>query len=255
LFRKWWFKKHRPFQPLFVIATCRSGSNLLLSHLGQQPGVHMLGEVLCHVVPSGPRRRCLPPERAVSHIRRCLQAEKTQVRGCKLMLYQLADCGLTLDDLHSAFPEAKYVILYRQSMAEQFVSERLAWATRQYVLRPGDEPRRVELTINPDELRRYCNEMRSDYRHVLSHSWLAGRAVLLSYEELVADARTWLKDHICPLLNVPPVMARTHLLKQNTLPLAQQVTNYRETAALLHSPLCKQYHVWPWQRHDLHRAA
>lgn len=255
LLRKWWLRPHTPYQPLFVIATCRSGSNLLLSHLAQQPGVAMLSEVLSSVLPIGPRRDCLPPAKALSHIRYCLQGEKTPVRGCKLMLYQLANCELSLDDLHHAFPEAKYVILYRQSLAEQFVSQQLALTTKQYLLRPGEEVKRAEFAIVPSELRAYCDITRRGYCEVLKHSWLANRAVLLSYEEFTADAEYWLERHICPLLNVPFVPPQTRLCKQNTRPLAQQVANYKEVATLLHSPLCRQFHHWPWQRSAQQRAA
>jgi hypothetical protein len=247
LFKKWWFRPHEPYQPVFVIASFRSGSNLLLSYLEQQPGVAMLGEVLCHRLPIGPRRPCLPPANAVRHIRRSLQGERKPIRGCKLMLDQLKNCQLTLDQLNAAFPLAKYIILYRQSLAEQFVSHRMAWLTRQFVLRPGEKPRRAELTVDPDDLRQYCEETKSGYREVLNHAWLSGRAVLLSYEELTADADHWLRDYICPLLGVPPITPATRLLKQNTLPLAEQITNYREVAGLLESPLCRQHHTAAWQ--------
>jgi hypothetical protein len=48
---------------------------------------------------------------------------------------------------------------------------------------------------------------------------------------------------------------QTQLCKQNTRPLAQQVTNYRDVAALLQSPLCRQHHSWPWQRSNGKHAA
>jgi LPS sulfotransferase NodH len=255
LLKKWWFRRHKPYQPLFVIATCRSGSNLLLSYLGQQPGVAMLGEVLCALVPIGPRRPCIPPAGAVRHIRHCLQAERSPIRGCKLMLYQLANCQLTLNDINSAFPNAKYIIIYRQSLAEQFLSQKAAETTEQFVLRPGEKPRKAKLTINPDELRGYCDHTRNAYRDVLDHDWLRERSVLLSYEELTADSAYWLNQQICPLLNVPPVMPKERFVKQNTLPLAERVTNYREVASLLHSPLCRQYHTWPGEQQYQKRAA
>jgi len=255
LFKKWWFRRHKPYQPLFVIATCRSGSNLLLSYLGQQPGVAMLGEVLCDLMPIGPRRPCMPPASAVHHIRRCFQAERSPIRGCKLMLYQLANCQLTLDDVHAAFPDAKYIVIYRQSLAEQYASQKAADLTQQFVLLPGEKPRRAKLMLDPDELRWYCDDTRNSYRRALSHSWLRERSVLVSYEELTADGSYWLKQHICPLLNVPAVMPKERFVKQNSAPLAERITNYRELASLLHSPTCRQYHTWPDQQQGLRRAA
>jgi len=255
LLKKWWLRRHTPYQPLFLIATCRSGSNLLMSYLGQQPGMAMLSEVLSSQLPIGPRRDCIPPAQALSHIRLCLQGERTPVRGCKLMLYQLANCGLTLDDIHAAFPTAKYIILYRQSLAEQFVSHQMALATRQYQLPVGEEAKHSEIVIEADELRRYCDDIRRGYCEVLKHSWLADRAVLLSYEELTADAARWLEKCICPLLGLEYRPPHTRLRKQSTQPLADRVANYREVSALLNSPLCRQYHHWPFSAPACARAA
>ena len=253
--RKWWLRRHRPYQPLLIIATCRSGSNLLLSYLNQQPGVCTLSEVLSSQLPIGPRQDCLPPDKAIKHVRLCLQGEKTPVRGCKLMLYQLANCRLGMNHLHAAFPEAKYIVLYRESLAEQYVSHQLALSTRQYLLRPGEQRKQAELTIKPTELRAYCDDIRRGYCEVLHHRWLEGRSVLLSYEELIDDPEHWLRDQICTLLGVQYAPLQTQLCKQNTRPLAQQVTNYRDVAALLQSPLCRQHHSWPWQRAGRKQAA
>jgi len=79
--------------------------------------------------------------------------------------------------------------------------------------------------------------------------------LLLSYEELIADPARRLADDICPLLGVPPTEPQSFLIKQNKLPLAERVENYREVAALLSSPLCQQYYVWPGQQQARRRAA
>jgi hypothetical protein len=45
------------------------------------------------------------------------------------------------------------------------------------------------------------------------------------------------------------------LEKQATEPLAQRVKNYLQVSTLLHSPLCRQQHAWPWERQMKRRAA
>lgn len=242
LWQKWWLRPHKPYQPLFVIATWRSGSNLLLSYLNQQPGVSALSEVLLSTIPMGPSRDCLPPEKAIGHIRLCLQGEKTPIRGCKIMLHQLANCGLVMDDLNAGFPNAKYVILYRQSLAEQFLSHKIAEATSQYVLARGQTRRDAKVVVNSHELRTYCDDVKQRYHEALECRWLAGKSVLLSYEELVDEPQYWLQEQICPLLDVPFATLEMRLQKQNTRPLAEQIVNYREVAALIHSPVCTQRH-------------
>src|SRR5262245_63243085 len=89
LLKKWWLRRHKPYQPLFLVATCRSGSNLLMSYLAQQPGVAMLSEVLSSQLPIGPSRDCIPPASAISHISYSLQGAKTADHSCKLILYHL----------------------------------------------------------------------------------------------------------------------------------------------------------------------
>ena len=255
LTRRWWFKAHTAYQPFFVIATCRSGSNLLLSYLCQDPNISALSEVLCPQLAIGPSRYMVSSQRAIRHIRHSFQAEKAPIRGAKLMLHQLANCRLTMSKLDAAFPEAKYIVLYRQSLAEQFVSQNAARTTKQFLILPGQERKETQVTIDPGELRSYCDHMRASYREAINHPWLAGRAVLLSYEELTADPEYWLSEQICPLLGTQPLPPKTYLQKQSTKPLAQQITNYQQVAALLHSPLCRQHHAWPWERQAKRRAA
>jgi LPS sulfotransferase NodH len=158
------------------------------------------------------------------------------------MLQQLVNCNLTLDDLNREFPSAKYIVLYRQSLAEQFISRTVAAATGEYLVRRGQKPRQAQVIVDPHDLRAYCDHTRSRYCDVVERPWLADKAVLLSYEELVADPTRWLRDHICPLLGASFVALETRLVKQSTQPLREQIVNYHEVAALLHSPLCRQQH-------------
>jgi LPS sulfotransferase NodH len=180
---------------------------------------------------------------------------QSPIRGCKLMLFQLSNCSLTLDDLDAAFPTAKYVVLYRRSLIEQLVSKKLAWTTKQFMLLPGHQQQQAQVSIDPMELRQYCENTKRAYREVLKHSWLAERSVLLSYEELTADAEGCLSREICPLLGVSPIQPQTYMRKQNMLPLAERIANYRQVAALANSPLCQQNYAWPWHRETTRRAA
>jgi LPS sulfotransferase NodH len=240
--RRWWFKPHQPYQPLFVVATCRSGSNLLRSYLNNQPGICLRGELLYPGSPFGVRRYQTPPHSAIRHIRLSLQAGKSPIRGCKLMLYQLANCQLTIENVHAAFPSAKYVILYRENLARQFVSQKLADMTRQFALRAGEEKKQARIVVNRDELRAYCNTLRYRYRELLSHAWLQSCSVLVSYEQLVQTPDDWLRQEICPLVGIEAVAASTNLCQQNSQPLSATIENYAEVEQLL--PACRQRLEW-----------
>jgi LPS sulfotransferase NodH len=244
LFRRWWLEPHRPYTPLFVLASFRCGSNLLVDYLNQLPGVACRGEVLCPSLPIGPRQSGLHPLAASRHIKFSLQGLKTPVRGCKLMLDQLDACRLTIHAIDAAFPGAKYVVLYRQSLADQFVSFKTALTTRQWVRRAGQPPKHTAVTVDQAELRAYCDRMQGAYRELLGQAWLEPRTVLLSYEELIAQPSYWLGQQIGPLLGVSGVQPVTRLWKQGIQPLQQRIENYRDVAALLESRLCRQHYTF-----------
>lgn len=242
--RRWWLSRHEPFTPLFVLATYRSGSNLLVDYLNSLPSVRCYAEVLSPKLAIGPPRGDLTPKQALQHLRYSLQSLKTPVRGSKLMLDQLAGCRLTAAELQDAFPAAKYIVLYRQSLAEQLLSIRSAQATKQWILHQGQAARPARVRIEPLELRWYCDEVRRLYAPIVGCPQVAERGVLLSYEELVADPQSIFAERICPLLNVPYCEPRTSLMRQNPQPIAERVENYAEIAALLHSPQCRQSYSW-----------
>src|SRR4029453_12887049 len=152
LLSHWHLRQHTPFQAVFVLATHRSGSNLLVDYINGLPGVSSNSEVLCATLPFGVWRQHERPERALNHIAQSFQTLNTPLRGCKLMLDQLASCKLTVESLEAAFPGSKYVILYRQSLAEQFLSMQSAKATNQWVLFDGQERKKPKLHINSKKL-------------------------------------------------------------------------------------------------------
>src|SRR5262245_12923593 len=255
LLRHWWLRSHTAYRPLFVIATHRSGSNLLVDYLNRQPGIGCHSEVLCATLPFAPLGRRYSPRRAIRHIRLSLQTWPQPVRGCKLMLDQLTSSRLTTSDLSAAFPEARFLILYRQSLAEQYLSLKTASATNQWVLLPGQEARSARVHVDRIELRGYCDRTRDAYRKLLETPGLAERSVLMSYEELVADPQFWLAEQICPLIGIAAGEAQTYLRKQNTQSMADRIENYREVEALLLSPHCRQSYFWPGRRKLQNRAA
>ena len=244
LLRRYWFSRHRPHLPFFVLATYRSGSNLLLDYLRSLPGVQCYSEVLSPRLPIGLRRIDLSPKLALKHLRYSLQSLKAPVRGCKLMLDQLAACRLGSSDLTAAFPAARFIILYRESLAEQLLSARSARETGQWLIRSGQSAQQVQIEIAPLELQWFCDETRVLYDGLLADDRLRRASLVLSYEELVADPAGIFAKRVCPLLGLPPREPRTSMLKQNPRPLAERIINYAEIAPLLESPRCRQsYHV------------
>jgi LPS sulfotransferase NodH len=254
LLNHWWLHAHTPYQPVFVIATPRSGSNLLVDYLKCLPGVDSYWEILLRQMYYGPKPGS-GPAKALKHIRYSFQALQSPVRCCKIFFEHFESYHLTLRALDEAFPGAKYIVLYRQSLAEQFASHELARLTNQWAIVQGQVAKQKAIAVDRQKLLEYCDKMRSNYQNVISTPWLIERAVLLSYEELTADPAYWIHYHIGPLLGVSTTTLRTRFAKQNPQPLSERITNYSEVAALLKSPRCQQRYAWPARNVSLRRAA
>jgi LPS sulfotransferase NodH len=240
-----WRTPNFAYRPLFIIATARSGSNLLRDYVSQLPGVACRSEVLCTHRPFGISPRQYNPSAALKHIQRSLLSLQAPICGCKLMLTQIAACRLTIDTIDAAFPEARYLILYRRSLGEQFLSRESALVTGQWLLRDGEARKQAGVRLDPAKLRSFADQTRQAYEKIVSYVPLQERGVLLSYEELTGDPAACFHASICPLLGVPPMTPKSVLRKQNVLPLAERIVNYHEVAGLLNSPLLQQHYAWP----------
>lgn len=254
LLRHWWLAPHRSYRPFFVIASARTGSNLLMDYLNQIPGVHCLSEILNWRSPIAPSPRTSSAG-AIRHIRRSLQSVRTEHRGCKLFFSHLNDFGLGMRDLEVAFPGAKYIVLYREALAEQFVSLEIAQLTDQWLLLPGEKRKQLSITVDPNALRDFCHATRRDYQQLLSHTAIHHRGSIFSYEQLIENPVQSMQEHVCSLLGVRSIEPKAALRKQNPEPLAARVTNYASVGALMASTLCQQHHSLLPQRATRRRAA
>lgn len=252
---RWWLWPHAEFRPFFILATYRSGSNLLIDYLRKFPGVDCYGEIWLTTDTIGLYPQECMPAVARRHLRQSLQSLPQPVRGVKLMLDQLEQCGLSVEDLRTMYPHAKFLILYREALVEQFVSHRLASVTGQWRSTKDAAPKDLKVSIDPQQLVSFCQSTQRSYASVLDRSWLQSCSVLMSYEQLAADPGGIFARQICPLLGIPAQEPKTELRKQNTLPLAERVSNYDQIQELLRSPLCQQRHRWPHTRSSSNKAA
>ena len=227
--------------PLFVLSMPRAGSNMLLDYLRCFPAIEVRGEVLNPKVTEGIRERGVSTAAVLRHVRRYVYGVKPgAAERCygtvKIHLPQLETRGLTVDDLRGAFPAARYIVLFRESLGEAFVSRLRALRTGQWLVREGEK--RVETTVHVEraELQAYLDATRASYMALASREWLAPCSVHVGYETLAREPQRVLDETICPFLGVAPVPVRTTLQKQNTRALEQVVENYDEVADLLVGP-------------------
>jgi len=222
-----------------VIATARSGSTLLITYLNSIPGVYFFDEVLSY-----DRSYGLPPEqfipiRGLQHIKRCLYYPKECISGAKLLMNQLSGCDISMTELVNYFPQVKYLIVVRENIIDQFISEKIADATNSWINVPV--PNHYRIDLRPEDLDEYCKEIRGIYRDVLNGTKKKDR-MIITYEDLSKDPQGTFEKYIFPFFNIPTSTVHTNLVKQNKLPSSERVSNWDEIKELAESSIGYQHY-------------
>jgi len=135
----------------FMLSTPRTGSHMLVDYLNSIPGVSFSGEVLQPLMPEG--LPLGPPAAALRHIAYSLNNCRQTVCGVKLHGEHLAAHGLRVDDLRRHFPLARYIVLYRRSLADQYLSLLIAMSTGRWTYKNKTELKSFrKIVINRTEL-------------------------------------------------------------------------------------------------------
>ncbi len=225
-------KRDGGYLPFIVLSAGRDGSNLMVDYLNSVAGVHVQGEVLNDALPYGVPKNCSATA-ALQHIRRSLLDGRDAFRGLKVHFGQLRSRNMTVENLQRGVPHAKYIILYRRNMAEQFVSLRRAATTGQWLLKDPAARKDATVRVEREPLLAFYERHRQCYGALMQCPWLRDKAVIVSYEELVADPNAVFRESVCPLLGLPVVTVHTDMVKQNPHGLRDTVENYDEVADLL----------------------
>jgi hypothetical protein len=148
--------------------------------------------------------------------------------------------GINIDHLLHWFPQARFIIIYRGSLLDQFVSLKLAEATDCWIAtRPEDETDQ-EISIDMTELLAFVQATKNQYKQLADHPPLRGRHLTISYEELASDAGRTFETKIWPFLDIPPFPLKTALRKQNRRSARESVSNFHEVESLLSTGVLEQ---------------
>ncbi len=235
IFSEYLFKKEEKY-PVFIITTRRTGSNLLLEYLNSIPNVSFTPEILNKSMSYGIRDKFISKQAVLRHIAYSINACPHKICGTKLVKVHLEHHDISLEDLKEHFPKARFIILYRRSLLDQFVSLKIAEATdtwqwtNQFRL-----PSSVAVQI--PELLEYCKMIKNFYEDIFKRDWLLRFSITMSYEDLVTSPQDTFHRALFPFLELPPSPITSTMKKQNTKKLHEIVENYAE--------------VLPWMRHPL----
>lgn len=217
-----------PIQPVIIVAEARTGSTLLADYLRCHSGVHVGGEVLNPFFAAGLRRKWISKRSAIRHIVHSLYYQPVRVSVVKLHLAHMAWHGVTLRDLEIAIPDVKFLVLYRGSLAEQFVSREIVRETRTFEDRQGRTQRVESLKVDVGKFVEFAEGMRQEYEEAINTVSDHHRMCFVGYEELAHNPSEAFESRICPFLEMMPVELKTSLRKQNRKSLRELVENFEE---------------------------
>jgi hypothetical protein len=260
-------------RPVFVLFTPRAGSKHFLSLLDSVPGAAFDYEILGFIQQRisrtyfGPGRRLAKrligarAKRAqigphflrtsyarpmfsskavcLAYVRNCLEALGSEICAVKFQYEHLQCGGITPGDLHEAFPQARFVLLYRRSLSKQLISDVMRHLTHDAghsARRDGPESTET-LRLSPAKIRAYYAAVRSVYQEWVELPVLAQHGAVLCYEDLCEDPQGVFERAIFPMLGVAPTpVENRRFVKQTKRKLSEIVENYDEVAGLLEGP-------------------
>jgi len=160
---------------------------------------------------------------------------RDKISGAKLFQSHLEKCGASLSGVKKHIPNARFIILYRKSLLDQFLSYKIAQVTSHYSYK-HDFKLPPFVHIVHSELYAFCEAMKGLYTRIFEHAWLKDCSVVISYEELVVAPQKIFDDLIFPFLGLDSVPVTTTMKKQNTKSLEEIIVNYAELEPLLSEP-------------------
>ena len=237
-----------PKEPVFILSTRRTGSNLLLDLLNSMPEASFAGEILNHRMAYGLRKNHVSKSAVLRHVRHSINACPKKICGAKLIKTHLENHRLSPEDLLEIYPHARFIILYRRSLIEQFVSLKIAQRTDIWQWRKDFIPPK-NISISIAELAGYCLDIKTFYGKLLEEC--PPQSLLLEYERLAENPQEVFEDRVFSFLGVPSSTVKTSHVKQNTRPLHEIIRNYDEIAPWINHPVTTQeYLPAPATDHD-----
>lgn len=201
---------------------------MLLDYLNSIPQVSMEHEFLNPKFYYGFKPQPNAKEALLHHVQRSVNALADDIGGCKILIGQFDLHGITIGDFHEAMPDAKYLILYRRGILEQFVSLKIAHITKQYVVKEEAKLRTAHITVDLHELEAFYEKNNREYASVLEYPWMREQGKLVAYEDVVADPQKVFGEEVFSFLGVPNIPVKTSLVKQGKRSMEEVVANYKE---------------------------
>lgn len=222
---------------IIVLGFARTGSSLLLSYLDNLlEHSNNYGEVINpEMYPVLKKISKLPfsfkKYIALFKIQNALREEGL----VKLLINHLERFEITPNDLHTHFPLAKFIIIYRSSLIDCYISLLRARKTKEWSsLKENDNPKSIHFFVEQEQFLNFCTQVKKKYFEYNLHPLLE-HSIIIGYNQIVAQPQETFKTIICPFLNINYQRVKTSHKKQITEPVSNLITNYEEIKNLIKS--------------------
>lgn len=228
-----WRLRDRPRRVAFLLSTPRSGTWHLLELVNSLPDVDLAGEALNPSLTTGPSPLVRGPRTAITHLRAVVGAREAPVTGAKLLLNHLERLDTTVGHVADAFPDARFVVVVRRHLGEQYVSLEVAKQTGRWRARSGDAAFTGTIEIDRERFLRYCEHRRAQFSRLLAEPAVAERGLVVVHEEVRERPQEAVDTQLAPFLGVASGPVASRFVRQNRRPLSEVVANHDEVADLL----------------------
>ena len=219
----------------FVVATGRSGSNMLIELLDSIENASIRMEL---DMPDSTNKIIKPEEKALGIIQDYLNTrrwigskkENYSISGCKFLDSHVYKCDITEEFLGKLHRDVRIIHLYRKNKLDQFLSLNLARKNNKWIS-PIDKPEDYgtysdfDITINIDQFRSFIKSTERTYNKYIR---LFPNAYIVDYESLSDDPQKIFDGGLFDFLGVPPQQIEFRTRKQNPKPKEEIIVNLDE---------------------------
>lgn len=213
---------------IFIVATGRSGSNMLVELINSIDNVFMRMEPdIANIQVEG--KEALTAIETALHTERHIPTNKKDynVTGCKFLDTHVWLCNLNEEVLKSYPYDVKIIHLYRKNILDQFLSLKLAeknnkWISVSHKDGTYDD---YDITVDLKEFQKYEDHKKRKYQEYLSKF---PNAYIVDYESLSEDPQTFFDSGLFQYLEVEPCPIMFKTKKQSKKTKNDIITNIDE---------------------------
>lgn len=211
-----------------ILSSGRSGSTLLTQLLNCHPQVICKGELLNREELRKHQLLLDTDKQTLSnYVLAKLFPSKLRISytGFKLFNEQLEYCKLSLRKLLGDLCFPSLIILYRKNLLDTYVSLKIAFQTD--IWYSEQETNQCSVVVDWDDFQRYAKTERMRWRNSLSAT-KGMKKIFVSFEELTKNQDETM-SRVFAFLNIEKcILAGISSVRQNPLPLAKKIRNYKE---------------------------